>query len=323
MLLDGAGELVADAMTANRSLAWIPSASSILDTSNYTIQAISYGKNYQGFKNHAHRILSPSSDGIIKVLSYESNTVSSYHSSATASALEYSYKSYPRTGSPMDTRLELNSTISVYSSGVGDYGQCSNPIITSSLSSFAHVIGCYPHASGTKYWLVSSADNPAGSIICSGVLSSLYNLSSSMDSRGFYKFYPGSAVDHIAARNANIRDAGAWRLNINAFPTLININWSLPPGDAGALLLFGGINHIGLWSLDMKTMLKQGIYPPYTFDPLNNKRSYKLFAKKTFNSDLLYVKDFNNNSGFNTTFSGAISPTGAQRQYYTWDLKFI
>lgn len=127
MLLDGAGELVADAMTANRSLAWIPSASSILDTSNYTIQAISYGKNYQGFKNHAHRILSPSSDGIIKVLSYESNTVSSYHSSATASALEYSYKSYPRTGSPMDTRLELNSTIPVYSSGLWITGSAQIP----------------------------------------------------------------------------------------------------------------------------------------------------------------------------------------------------
>ena len=59
MLVDGAGELIVDVMTANRSLSGIPSASAILDTSNYTLHAISYGKDADGFRNHAHKILSP------------------------------------------------------------------------------------------------------------------------------------------------------------------------------------------------------------------------------------------------------------------------
>ena len=53
MFVDNAGQLIADVMTANRSLAGSVSAS-ILDTSNYTFQAISYGKDPSGFGYHAH-----------------------------------------------------------------------------------------------------------------------------------------------------------------------------------------------------------------------------------------------------------------------------
>ena len=49
MLVDGAGELLADAMTVSPSLSGISSASSILDTSNYTIQAISFGTGSDAF----------------------------------------------------------------------------------------------------------------------------------------------------------------------------------------------------------------------------------------------------------------------------------
>ena len=59
-LVDGLGELIVDALTANRSLSAIPSASAILDTSNYTFHAITYGKNADGFRKHGHVILSPS-----------------------------------------------------------------------------------------------------------------------------------------------------------------------------------------------------------------------------------------------------------------------
>ena len=149
MLVDGAGELIVDVMTANRSLSGIPSASAILDTSNYTLHAISYGKDADGFRNHAHKILSPSATRIIKVKSYDSVTVSSYHTSSTASALQETYKLLPRYPSPLDRKLELNSTIPIYSSGVVNAGQCLNSVINPSLSAYSHLIGCFPASSNT------------------------------------------------------------------------------------------------------------------------------------------------------------------------------
>lgn len=297
MLVDGAGQLIVDVMTANRSLSGIPSASAILDTSNYTFQAISYGKDADGFKYHAHNILSPSSDGIIKVVSYESTYVSSYHTSATASALQNTYKLLPQSPSPLDTRLERKSTVPNYSTGVADAGQCLNAfaVTASPLFNYAHLIGCFPAASGTKFWFVSSASNPAGSLIFSGVLSSTYNQKGLMDASGFLTFAPSGALGHanrFALTFDNPYVSGALRLTNYNWPQEVTLAWYLPSGDAGSLLLFGGLYEVGLWYLDLKELLKQGIYPPYNFNPLNNKRKYKLFAKKIFNKDLLYLNDY-------------------------------
>ena len=43
MLVDGAGDLLAEIMTVTPSLSGVEAASSILDASNYTIQAVSFG----------------------------------------------------------------------------------------------------------------------------------------------------------------------------------------------------------------------------------------------------------------------------------------
>ena len=50
LLVNGAGELLADIMTVSPSLSGIAdhATSSILDSSNYTIQAISFGKDEIG-----------------------------------------------------------------------------------------------------------------------------------------------------------------------------------------------------------------------------------------------------------------------------------
>ena len=45
MYLQGFGEILADVMTVNPALSELPSASSILDASNYTFQAITFGKD--------------------------------------------------------------------------------------------------------------------------------------------------------------------------------------------------------------------------------------------------------------------------------------
>ena len=166
MFVDLAGEHIADIMTMSRSLSGIPSASAILDTSNYTFQAISYGEDAEGFKYHAHTILSPSSDGVIKVVSYDSATVSSYSTRITASALSHTYRQYPESPKPTDTRLESRPTTPNYSTNVPDVGQYINPSINPQLSAYTHLIGGFPEASGTKYKIF----NTSGNLIVSGSL---------------------------------------------------------------------------------------------------------------------------------------------------------
>ena len=54
VVVDGAGEIIVDILTTTPSLSGIPSAAAILDTSNYTIQAMTFGKDEEGYKRHAH-----------------------------------------------------------------------------------------------------------------------------------------------------------------------------------------------------------------------------------------------------------------------------
>lgn len=302
MFVDTAGELIADVMTMNRGLSSIPSASSILDTSNYTFQAISYGKDALGFQYHAHKIISPSSDGWIKVISYGNSTFSGYITSATEAALKGAYKILPASPTPMDTRLESKSTLPNYSSGIVDVGHYLNPIILSSVSSFAHLTGGFPASGGTNFKVLNSS----GGMIFSGSLSSIYNKYQLLDPSGFLKF-SSNILSNNQSYNQELQAdptkyftfSGVIRSAEADFPTSVELIWPLIGGDAGSLNLFGGVYHIGLWYLDIKEMLKEGNNPPYSFNPLNNTRKYKLFAKKTFNSDLLY---YNGNNTFYNYF---------------------
>lgn len=322
MILDQAGELIADIMTANRSLKNIPSASAILDTSNYTFQAISYGKDSKGFQYHAHSMRATSGNGKIIVVSYEPNTVSSYHTSAVSYKFPELYEILPNYPAPMHTRLEQASSVpkfalNSYPSALKDFGQCLNTAVNNNanVSSLHNILGCYSAASGTVYIIASSLINQDSNFVLSGNLSSLYNQLLIMDSNGFLTFTPGVASAHVALNNISENGGytnGALRVPDTSFPKKVTISWVLGNQDAGALLLFGGIYHIGLWYLDMKSLLKQGIKPPYSFNALNNKLEYKLYAKKTFNKDLLSIS----NTGFKSVFEG----TGKIK--LTWDLKF-
>lgn len=334
MLVDGAREIIANVMTANRSISGIPSASAILDVSNYTFHAISYGKDVEGFKNHAHVILSPSGDGIIKVVWYGNNSASSYQSHVTASALSATYKQYPESPLPTNKRLESKSTIPNYSYRVPDVGQCINAFKATvdqddseqaGLYYKAHLVGCFPFASGTQFIIASSITNPKSNIICSGTLSSTYNALNLMDVSGFLTFASGNAATHKTLSDASGFSSGALRVYS---PNKVTVQWYLPSGDAGGLLLFGGVYHIGLWCLDLKEMLKQGYTPPYSFNALNNIRKYKLFAKQTFNKDLLYITDVSGsvpvfNSLFtNRSTNGLAWNNNMQAIIFNWDMVF-
>ena len=323
MLVDGAGQIIVDALTANRSFASIPSASSLLDASNYTVQAVSFGKDAAGFQFHGHQIISPSTTIVIKTLSYGPVSLSSYQTSTTASALQGTYELLPRYPSPLDKRLELNSTVTVYSSGVPDVGHCLNSILSPSLSANYHLVGCFPASGGTNFWMVSSVTNATGSVIISGVLSSFYNANLIMDPSGYLTFASGNSVTHNSLSAANNYIQGALRCCDPSFPSRVTIKIPLRNGDAGALLLFGGLYQVGLWVLDIKETLKQAGSAPFAFNALNNKRRYKLFAKKTFNKDLLFCTDYSSNSGMRALFANGGTLFNEGSLTLSWYINFV
>ena len=320
MFVDKAGEHIADIMSMNRHLSQISSASAILDTSNYTFHAISFGKDSAGFSQHAHTVTSASGTKSIRVVSYESNSISGYHTSATAQALEYTYKLYPQSPTPMDIRLERNS-LPQYSTSVSNVGHCLNTIISPALSANAHLIGCFPASGGTSYGVYDSNN----SLIFSGSLSSYYNRHGLMDSSGFLTFAPYSLDLQQIGYEFNIFNQGVIRSAESGFPNEVDLKILLTSGDAGSLLLFGGVYHLGLWTLDIKEMVNNGIYPPYSWNALNNNRKYRLFAKKTFNKDILQIDTNLVSPGvgsFKTIFeSGTYSNTLGT--IIKWKIKFV
>jgi hypothetical protein len=135
MLTQGFGEVLTDILTVNPAIRTIPSASAILDTSNYTFNAITLGKDGQGFLQHGHSIVSDQFIGIaesivayfagfttfpqqatllndqfLTTLRYNTLSPSSYHSSSTHLQLSSNYNSIPNYPSIYDTRLERSST---------------------------------------------------------------------------------------------------------------------------------------------------------------------------------------------------------------------
>lgn len=68
MIVDGAGEILADIMTISPSVSALGTpTSSILDTSNYTIQAVSFGTGQDAWNSNAHVLTEEKIDTIVKV----------------------------------------------------------------------------------------------------------------------------------------------------------------------------------------------------------------------------------------------------------------
>ena len=126
MIVQGFGEVLTDVMTVNPALAGLPSASSILDTSNYTFQAVTFGKDADGFIRHSHAVsstqyvngnsasgVSSYDSGFLTVINYASDAASgasSYIPSGTYLEFSSVYDSVPNYPSVGDTRLERAST---------------------------------------------------------------------------------------------------------------------------------------------------------------------------------------------------------------------
>lgn len=295
----GFGEVLADIMTINPFIRTIPSASAILDTSNFTFAAVTFGKDANGFNYHGHTIETSSAglvnSGILVATSYASPSVSSYYFSATYNQFSSTYSSIPNYPSIYDRRLERNSTDTNFISSAivgswnpSDLGHYLNPAIDSNYSSVWNVIGGYPPGGNSSTYMLRDT---SGNIIISGTLSGVYNEYGLVDKNGFITINPSAAK----SSTVNIQD-------ILQGPTLLSTTIQQPGefglvivpmyGDGAALALFGGITHLGVWCLDIKRMLSEGLTPPYSWNNLNNTRKYKLVAKYSFWDNLMTHDDF-------------------------------
>jgi len=337
-VVDGAGELLADIMTAHASLSSIPNLSSILDASNYTIQAMSFGTDSSGYRKHGHEwgttvpnkvsnqsVASDQPTRIITISTQSDLTVSSYDPSFAGNIL-------PSFVTPRQTKLEENTLpsgvgdgvyLSSLASGITDIGHNLNIIpyassvsVSASLggiSSLGGVFGCYPEGSGTggtQFYVVSSDANIPTltapllvSSIYQGTYNGLFNQVSSMDVSGFLNFVGSSTTDvYLAAGFSGLTVSAETDPTIRASTTgEIAYKTVIGSGDLGTANLYGGIYNIGLWSMDLCAALENN-NPPFAFTHTSNSKKYKLFSKKSLLANLCKTSDgVDDNS---TTFPG-------------------
>ena len=324
MFVQGFGEILTDILTVNPAFSDFPSASSILDTSNYTFQALTFGKDAGGFVQHSHAVssiqyvndvvasgASSFDSGILTVINYASdvtNGASSYIPSGSYLLFSSTYDSVPNDPSPLDTRLERGSTLSVnlssyqFASALPDLGHYANPAVDNQLSAIWNKVGGFAPSGGANY----NFYNKNKDLLFNGTLSGDFNTSGLMDKNGFLTVNPKSV------REITDTDFGGGALvfsstGLEPSEGKLRIRTRTSRGDGMSLVAFGSVKHIGVYCLDLKSMLTEGLTPPYAWNCLNNDRKYKLVAKATILDNPLFHRDLVATPGFGTLL--AATPT--------------
>ena len=342
MLVDGAGELLAEIMTVSPSLSGIASTatSSILDSSNYTIQAISFGTGAEAFRQNAHR-----SDGSVRQAAWLS-----YHAAMTTVGHGVNYfvyapsSTHPFTGvngysyspivglpippTPILPVLEEDTSISAIVGGVAvssvfpGNGQLTNFIPSGIFSSVMQntpfsgidglsgyaastTLGCFMEGSSLLYstsgiglYNKTNDDGSVASLILNTkattyLKGSFFNEVSSMDVSGFVNMVmsgsPGTTTNYAMSSGASgLCVSGG---NESANSGTVEYTVMISADDVAAANAYGGIYHLGLWTIDINQSLRNGNTPPFGFSVLNNPRKYKLFSRKGFSKNLCFVLD--------------------------------
>jgi hypothetical protein len=310
MFVQGFGEVLTDVMTVNPALADLPSASAILDASNYTFQAVTFGKDAEGFSQHSHVVstvdyvngnsasgASSYDSGLLVITNYGSdatNGASSYVVSATYAQFSSTYNSVPNDPSPLDTRLERGSTLSVnlttssasgsFTSALPDLGHYVNAVIDPQLSAIWNKVGGFAASSGGQYRFYDKD----GNYVYSGNLASQFNTSSLMDKDGYLTVSPSAATDSINYGFGAVIQQSA---GVPVSGGRLSLNIQVSQCDLVTLASFGSVKHLGVYCLDLQEMLRDGLMPPYSWDALNNNRKYKMVAKSTILDNPFYHRD--------------------------------
>ena len=344
MFLQGFGEILTTALTVNPELSSVPTASSILDTSNYTFHAVTYGKDAEGYNFHGHSVstvqrIDEESDGAVSgynddaivVVNYRAGITGlnkSYNASAAHDQFSATYISLPAYPAVSHTRLEPGSTqttnASAFSATPPDLGHYPNAWGSSSLSNAWTILGGFaPPSAAGKYIKLVQSD---GTVIESAIVSGVYNQNGVVDKDGYVK------VSQVSGLNGQLgADGQGFELSggsvifsstaSSVHPSAGNTAMAIVPqhGDGAALAAYGGINHFGIYCLDLNTMLASSINPPYAYDALNNNRIYKLVSKVSFWDSVINQEDLGPTGGL----LGGLNPgVGLTNLGPTYVLKF-
>lgn len=328
MLVDGAGELLADIMTVSRSLSGVEdhATSSILDSSNYTIQAISFGTGSDAFRNNAHAWTQEKEDAIVAFTDVTflagGTGVPTYTEMYSWDTSSYIPKvGLPHYPDPALTTLDKDTSISAVVGGVAvssvfpGNGQLTNFIPSAIFSAMmedtvfssttsavvvASLLGCFMEGSSAPYSLAKKSrryflsGEPADYVdefFLTGGDGSFFNEVSSMDVSGFVNMVMSSVPD--ATYNMSSAASGLVLSAATTFASdgVVEYSVMIAADDVGHANAYGGIYHLGLWTINMKQSLLNGNTPPFEFSVLNNPRKYRLFSRKGLSKNLCYIED--------------------------------
>jgi len=326
MLVDGAGELLADIMTVSPSLSGVRdfATSSIVDASNYTIQAISFGTGSEAFQKVGRDIYEQKFNKIRTVIASQRGGAINTAGWRTVDDKDDTYQ--PNQGfsveapnpaggvlsenSDVSSALEVDgrdTDISGFFPGNGQHVNFMPSAIRNHITQgtdfdtsaefVGNLMGSYPAgasetgtiARGALYYLESGGPQ----VVKTLTTGSYPNDASSMDISGFITMIM-SSVPNPGYPFANTQNGLCISAN-SAFATNGTVEYStkLSKDDVHSLNVFGGIYQMGLWTIDMKQSLLNGNTPPFEFRVLDNPRKYKLFCRKTVSKDLTYITDYN------------------------------
>ena len=328
LIVDGAGVLLADIMSVSPSLSGIQdhATSSILDSSNYTIQAISFGTGADAFRANGHAY-TPTKEAIIDSQQYPVVTIVTVPGILLT---PFSYEpsaGFPIPPDPILDTLELNTSVSAVVGGVAvssvfpGNGQltnfmpssymsalCANTPFSSTLSAYhvASIMGCFGEGSSAPYTIKDGArqyrGEESGIVLTTtptggNIHASYFNQASSMDVSGFVNMIMSSVPDAGYAMKSPTRGLCVSAASDFFSTGIVEYSVTLSEWDIGQANAYGGIHHLGLWTIDMGKSLRNGNTPPFAFTPLNNPRKYRLFCRKGLSKNITSIQNYTINNG--------------------------
>lgn len=332
MLVDGAGALLADIMTVSPSLSGVEdqATSSILDTSNYMIQAMSFGTASQAFQATGRDVSFyrlQSIEQIVTTIQRAGNyntaaflTVSS-NLPAPPTFVENTFfvesldPSIPVLGVDTDVSSAIpidgvDLAISSLFPGNGQHVNFMPSAMRNAMTDstpfdvsaevIGNLMGSFPaghsergSAGAGAFYINSKYGTQQGfALFANG---SYPNEASSMDVSGFLTTAMSAVPDGSKNPMADLSSglclsAPAEQAN-EGFP-FIEYSTQLSQDDLLYLNWFGGLFTLGLWTIDIKQSLLNGNTVPFGFSVLDNPRKYRLFCRKMTSKDLTYIDDW-------------------------------
>jgi hypothetical protein len=281
LTVDHAGEVIASFMALSPDIADIGSASSLLDSSNFTIQAISFGKDLDAYDSNAHNMNVVSQVASLYAGLPVEITTSSY--SGSSCVTENGDIIYPDVkDSFLQQSTGYNTVISsLPSNALGQNLNALNYAIELGLSfTEATKLGCFGYRSAGAT-SVNLYDSATSTITASSLVTSNFNATSSMDYLGFCSLVSGtnSLSGLVVSGLAPVSSTNEVVYTV-----------TIAADDVAAADLYGGIFTLGLWCIDIPESLLLGP-APFSNIPVSIKRRYKLHSKKILTKSITSITD--------------------------------